>query len=302
MYYLYLVIAVHFFAIQLSFNKLYQLKAGTTLRSVLYFSFFCSLASALTFFALSGFHLDLIPRFSLLIGGLIGLAYFLLNLLGIKTISLGNMSLYSMFLMLGLMLLPFLYGRFFLAESVSLFQLIALGLLIVALILPVIKPGEKKSQMLFYLLCIVLFIVNGFVGILTKMHQIQTVTISALDFTVVIQGASTLFTLMAIVVMRLVEAKRAVGVEKPNHLTLSGLFQQKYILYILGFSLFSSFGYLLQLLSAVHLPATVMYPIVTGGAVVLTTIAGRIFFKEKLTPLAIISIILAFVATILFAF
>ncbi|MDD3113993.1 MAG: hypothetical protein PHT56_06360, partial [Candidatus Izemoplasmatales bacterium] len=79
-------------------------------------------------------------------------------------------------------------------------------------------------------------------------------------------------------------------------------FRQKTIIFILGFALFSSFGYMLQLLSAVHLPATVMYPIVTGGAVVLTTLAGRIFFREKLTTLAIISIVLAFIATILFAF
>ncbi|MDD4355384.1 MAG: hypothetical protein PHP61_05740 [Candidatus Izemoplasmatales bacterium] len=302
MYYLYLVIAVHFFAIQVSFSKLYQLKAGSTLRSILYFSFFCALTSVITFWALSGFQLDPIPPYSLLMGGLIGLAYFSLNLIGIKAISLGNMSLYSMFLMLGLMLLPFLYGRFFLEESVSIFQTIALGLLLIALILPAFKPGERKNRMLFYLLCVLVFMVNGFVGILTKMHQIQTSSISVLDFTVVIQMVTAGYSLIALLILGIVQAKKHTNGSVGNQMTIFSLFRQKTIIFILGFALFSSFGYMLQLLSAVHLPATVMYPIVTGGAVVLTTLAGRIFFREKLTTLAIISIVLAFIATILFAF
>jgi len=40
-------------------------------------------------------------------------------------------------------------------------------------------------------------------------------------------------------------------------------------------------AYILQLYSAASLPATVVYPIVTGGSIVFTMMAGWIFFHER---------------------
>ena len=42
-------------------------------------------------------------------------------------------------------------------------------------------------------------------------------------------------------------------------------------------------SYLLQLIGAEHLPATVLYPMVTGGTIIFTAVAGRVFFKEKIS-------------------
>jgi small multidrug resistance pump len=71
---------------------------------------------------------------------------------------------------------------------------------------------------------------------------------------------------------------------------------------VLGFSLISGTGYYLQLLCAVTMPATIMYPIITGGTVALTAVTGAVIFKEKPNFWTLASIILAFIATILFAF
>jgi multidrug transporter EmrE-like cation transporter len=57
---------------------------------------------------------------------------------------------------------------------------------------------------------------------------------------------------------------------------------------------------LLQLFGAASLPATVLYPFVTGGSIVLSSLAGIIFFKDKLSKNVIASIILCFLGTILF--
>jgi multidrug transporter EmrE-like cation transporter len=148
---------------------------------------------------------------------------------------------------------------------------------------------------------VLLFLANGLGGIFAKTHQINVAAIDAIDFTVVIQSATMVYTIIALVVYWLVKKRQSKTVEASSGLTLSRLFHDKLIVYVVGFSLFSSTGYLLQLMSAVHLPATVMYPIVTGGSVVLTSIAGKVFFREKMSKLALISISLAFVATILFA-
>lgn len=46
-------------------------------------------------------------------------------------------------------------------------------------------------------------------------------------------------------------------------------------------TLLSGMSYILQLNGSKNLPATVLYPLITGGTLVFSTVAGIIFFKEK---------------------
>ena len=59
-------------------------------------------------------------------------------------------------------------------------------------------------------------------------------------------------------------------------------------------------SYMLQLIGAVDLPATVLYPFMTGGTVVFTSLAGVLFFKDKLSKKLVASIPLCFIGTLLF--
>ena len=59
-------------------------------------------------------------------------------------------------------------------------------------------------------------------------------------------------------------------------------------------------SYLLQLTGAAELPATVLYPMVTGGSIIFSALSGRVFFKEKLSVYQLVSIGLCFVGTLLF--
>ena len=58
--------------------------------------------------------------------------------------------------------------------------------------------------------------------------------------------------------------------------------------------------YFLQLIGAANLPASVLYPMVTGGSIIFSAIAGVIIFKEQLSRRQIISITLCFIGTLLF--
>ena len=68
------------------------------------------------------------------------------------------------------------------------------------------------------------------------------------------------------------------------------------------FGLISATGNFLQMLGARNLPAVLLYPVVTGGSIILSALFGLLFFKEKLDKFNIISIVLAFAATVLFLF
>ena len=65
-------------------------------------------------------------------------------------------------------------------------------------------------------------------------------------------------------------------------------------------ALISGGSYLLQLVGAKTLPATVLYPMVTGGSIIFSSLAGRIFFREKLSLQQKISIVVCFMGTLLF--
>ena len=60
------------------------------------------------------------------------------------------------------------------------------------------------------------------------------------------------------------------------------------------------FSYMLQLMGASNLPATVLYPLVTGGSVILSAIAGLVVYKEKLNFRQWLGIALCFAGTLLF--
>lgn len=59
-------------------------------------------------------------------------------------------------------------------------------------------------------------------------------------------------------------------------------------------------SYMLQLIGAESLPASVLYPFITGGLIILTSFAGVAFLKEKLTIRQWMAVTACFVGTLLF--
>ena len=59
-------------------------------------------------------------------------------------------------------------------------------------------------------------------------------------------------------------------------------------------------SYFLQLYGAKSLAATVLYPFITGGTIVFSSLVGVVAFREKLSRKLIISVALCFIGTILF--
>lgn len=59
-------------------------------------------------------------------------------------------------------------------------------------------------------------------------------------------------------------------------------------------------SYMLQLIGAESLPASVLYPFITGGSIILTSFAGVAFLKEKLTIRQWMAVTACFVGTLLF--
>lgn len=68
-------------------------------------------------------------------------------MIGIKVLSLGSLAVYSMFMMLGGMLVPFFYGIIFLEENISIAQIVGTVLLTVFIVLQAIWQKEPDGTM-----------------------------------------------------------------------------------------------------------------------------------------------------------
>ncbi len=301
-YYFLVLLAVIGLALQFSVTKYYQRLKGAALPVSLLYTGFSGIIAATLFFFINGCQIELTP-FSALMAVCVSTLVSTYSLLSFKIMSLGNMSVYTQFLMLGGMMLPYFFGLIFLNEPLRVFPAIGLVLLSVSLLFPLFGKGNGNYPKLYYILCAIVFVVNGFVSITSKIHQYDWgfETADAQGFLILTNSWQAI---ISFAVFFIVRAKNR-GVEKPAPEIAASLKSKKKFLPVLLIFANASIGgvsYMLQLISASNLPATVLYPMITGGLVVLMAVSGRVFFKERLSKSEFIGICLSFAATFLFLF
>lgn len=213
----------------------------------------------------------------------------------------GKFAIYMMFLMLGGMMLPYIFGVIFLDEKPSALRIIGLVLLTAAIIIANLdtkKSESGSSSKKYILLCISVFILNGGVSIVSKLHQIESsyTAVSTPSFVCLANIINV------IVIAIILTIKGAWGKNAPEEIgaVTSKLKSAKTILIVCGAAIAGGLSYFFQLLGASKLDASVLYPMVTGGSVVLSALSGYICFKEKLSVKNTVGIIIAFASTLLF--
>ena len=284
--YLLVLAATVLLAFEFALSKKYQTMEGAGMAAGLRFNLLTGLFTTVIFFCIAGFKAEF-SVFSVTLAALAALCGTAYNVISFRILKAGGMALYSLFLMLGGMLLPYVYGVLFLDETISVLRVIGLVCIVVA----VFCSGKTKVRVpaWVYVCCVVVFVLNGCVSILSKLHQIETVqpTISTAAFVMYGGMGRALFCGASLLAV----GKKA---EKPA----SPLW--KLLAVAAGAAAISGLSYLLQLTGARELPATVLYPMVTGGSIIFSALSGLVFFKEQLSKWQIISIALCFVGTLLF--
>ena len=300
-YYLLLFLSTLLMSAQFAASKLYQSKNGSAIKTSLLFTALSGLFNGAIFFCIGGFSISVTP-FSLICAAGVAALCLGYNLIGFRIFELGSFSVYTMFLMLGGMLLPFLYGMIFLGDSAGLglpaliCRVTGVMLLTCSLALSCIGKLRAKEQRsrLFIPLCILVFVMNGFVSIISKLHQIEPA--AAVDPIGFVFLSNTLNGLASGIILLILCVRSSSKPELAKDFHIRQL-----ILLTACCGAFNGSAYLLQLIVASSaLPASVQYPILTGGSVVLSAIIGRLFFGEKPDRWSLAGILLAFGATFLF--
>ena len=294
--YIFLLIAVLLLGAQFTVSKLYQTKAGSGFFAATLFPLTGAIIPTIVFACLCKFNIPF-NWFSFLMAAGATLSIVIYTIIGMKIMSISSVAFYTMFLMAGGMFVPFLYGIIFLNEQLSAFKIIGVILLLIALVFPVLNKGQEKNKniKLFIILSICIFVLNGLVGVFNKTHQISPFAISTYEFLFwqKLIASIALFIVASIYAFSKKD-KTKIKFDIKNALILLPL--------VVIFVIFSQTSLVLQLISAKTIDAAVMFPIITGGTMVMTSLFGMIFFKEKLDKKGLLALITALVASVLFIF
>jgi drug/metabolite transporter (DMT)-like permease len=287
-----------------AFNDVYRKMRGGGLKISMQFSFISAIA-ALVIMIIWNMFFKIVkeptPQFLVGFFGLdIGFSWFTSGIALLQTLSgfaftfcsfmaLGkiNLSLYSIFSMLGGMVLPFLQGIIFYREPITWEKVVCFILIVVALFVTLErdKSGQKKGGTIYY---VGIFTFNGMSGVLATLFEKAPEPWKNGTNAAGLSIYSALFSLVLssfilLVFLRKVKAPK-LTFASTGICALSGV-TNKIANYLLVIAL-------------MFVDASVQYPMITGGVMIVSTIISYIK-RTKPSKRELISVAIAFVGLLL---
>lgn len=282
-YYLLVSAATVLFALQFLFNQKFEEQRGNTLKSALEFTLYKSIVIVVMMLIISGFKITSVSLFSVGLAVVYAAACILMTYFSMKAFAVANLSVYSVFSMLGGMLLPFLTGVGFYNEELTAFKIVCCVLIMVSVLLNLRGGTQSKKAFLYYM---AVFVLNGSVGVISKIHQSSELPhTDSTGFMFLTSAVSVVISALWLLIQH-----KKIPLIKGKSLTFAA-----------GYGIFNGVGNWLLLISLVNLPASVQYPLVTGGVMVFSTVISMIR-KEKLAKTDYIAAAISFAASVLMAF
>ena len=234
-------------------------------------------------------------------------------LLGILVVSLGNMSMYSMFTLLGSIVLTFIYGLVFRDEagSVSIFRWIGIALMLISLFVPLIderggekskNSGSKKEKILFWSCCLAGFLCNGLAGVVCAVQaDVEIAQLVAGQTPVTsIQFCGLYMLIMTVISAVLLGILACFKKTREGVKSCKSIFRVAPLVFSACYGISTAFANVFNIEATKNLPATLTFPFSNGGVIVLTALIGAIFFREKSGPFTKLGLILTTISTVLF--
>ena len=289
LYYSLILISVAMFGGGFAFQDLYRKKRGSGLRISMEAACIGSVAGLIVLLAIDGFSFEY-TAFTLLMSFLAALNGLAFTFCAFRALDYINLSLFSVFSMLGGMALPFFQGILFYGEAFTLGKGICVAFIVAAL-LCTIEKGERKKGTVFYA---GIFILNGMSGVISKIFTASDFPkASAAGYSMWSAAMTVLLSGFVWFALSQREKRRALadGVEREK-------IDRKVILQSYGIGALSGainkVANFLLVLALVHVDASVQYPMVTGGTMIVSTLLSY-FGEKKPSKKELLSVFLAFV-------
>lgn len=281
MYYFLILFAVLLFGLNFAAYDGYRKICGSGIVVSLRSTLIGGVAGLLVLFIYSGFVFEYTP-FSLLMALLAAVAGIGFTFFSFKALEKVNLSLYSVFSMLGGMVLPFLQGVLFYNEAITLSKMLCF-LLVAASLFLTVACGCGRKGAIYYA---GVFILNGASGVLSKIFiSAPYEKVSAVGYSILLAILLILVSLFALLVLRLF----GVRADKRETFTSFGLCSLSGAL--------NKVANFILVVALLHVDASVQYPMVTGGVMIVSTLLC-FFGKRKPTLRELLSVLFAFLGTL----
>ena len=261
-------------------KKTYNKK--TTGKGVFCFSAFSSLVAAIFFV----FQIKLPFKFDLALipyALLFGLGYGACTVCSVFAIFSGSLSLTSLITSYSL-IIPTVYGMIFLKEKIGPFLIVGVVLLLISLFLINYVKGDNKISLKWLFYVTVAFLANGVCSTVQKVQQVDFFGKYKAEFMVV----SLLIVVLALVITAFFTEKKEIALSiKKGYLPIA----------ICGIA--NGVVNLFVMMLSTRMSASVMFPLVSAGSIILTYFISRIWYKEKLNTMQNIGFIFG-VASVVF--
>jgi drug/metabolite transporter (DMT)-like permease len=294
---LFLALASFFYSVQFYFNKKYQLRTDGSMNAAFWFLLSSSLTMVVVTapFAAVSFNPD---RAALLIA--LGNAFFFAGslLISIPAMKLGSLAAFSVFFLTGSIVIPFVYGVFWLDESITAPKIAGI-LIVLASLLPDVAASamaKKKNpdnvsgkRPLFLVLCFAGFLTNGFGTILVKMLFVYSPGADNATFIFL----SALFRTIGIIPVILIAASiKTLNSRSASRSFGSALFsgvgENAAAMSVLGACLMGALyaasnmsGTVFSLECAKIMDSSVQFPVMNAAIIIGSTLISIIFMHEK---------------------
>jgi drug/metabolite transporter (DMT)-like permease len=299
MEYALLLVADFLYSLMFLTNRGYQRNNGTGLKNALTFTTFTSGISLMIFLLLAAVAMisgwDVLSEFAIqtptwfsvlfvVLGAGVSIGY---SFFSIKALGVANLSLYSIFAMLGGMLLPSIYGLIFSGEPMTWGKAGCYTLIIVALLLT-FEKGKQEKKAIFY--CFGVFVLNGMSGVVTSIHKEEIfshIAVNSGTFMILGRIATALICIVLLLIIN----------KKLPRLKLADIGN------VAGNAACGGMGNLLQylVLATFGIGSSVLFPIVTGGTMLFSMVVSLVI-GEKPKAKTIIASCIAAASTILMMF
>ncbi len=280
MYYFLILLSVAMFGGCFALRDVYRRMRGDTLKISIQFTMISSAAGFLILLIANGFRIEYTP-FTLIMATLSALNGLAFSFCSFKALGSINLSVYSLFSMLGGMMLPFLQGILFYQENLSLAKILCVVFLTAALLLP-IQWGNGGKGAIYY---IGVFILNGMSGVMAKFFSSAPFAkTDAAGYSLLSALCSALMAaILLLLFFRKTKAPK-LSLRSEGICSLSGIINT-----IANFILVAALA---------RVDASVQYPMVTGGVIIVSTIIC-FWGKNKPAKRDLISVCIAFIGLML---
>ena len=231
-----------------------------------------------------------ISAFTLFLALLFGAVTAVQRVFSLKAMKIGPWSYTAVIASLST-IIPTLSGAVIWNENVSAVQICGIALMLICMCLASdLKKDTSKKSVRWMVYCGIVFLMTGMIGVLQKWHQSTAYSGELGEFLIVSLFISCVFT--GIYAFKTRKEENAVE-NRRSIITFLPLV----IMVVSGITV--AVNNRLNLFLSGVLDSSVMFPIVNGGGLMLTTLAATLIFKERLSKRQWIGLGLGMVAVIL---